>query len=609
MPVDAVSASKEQPGDIRGNLKNVYPFVLRHWRKGSVGAALILVSTLLSFPQPLIFRYMVDTVIMDRRLNLLAGVVLLMVAISGAAKLSGLLEQFYVTRFEQRVTMDIQEHLLGHLLRLPKAFFDGKETGYLTSRISSDVGGLQWFFSSNIVHLVTNVLKLAGGVCFLLYLEWRLALAALVILPGILLMVVYFSNRLHAMSHWSMEQHARVYSRFQESLSSIPLIKAFSTEEQTTARVTSEMRKIFHLSLEQSTVNSVANLAISSMPSIVNLGVLVVGAYWVIKGQWTLGSLLAFQGYLWYVFGPAQFLAGANLQLQNARASLDRVSALLDIVPEENVESGFKVERLGGEIEFRDVSFSYDGREPVLESISFKVLPGEPVAIVGPSGVGKTTLVSLLLRFYNPTSGEVCFDGRPASEYDLSSLRRRIGYVSQSTALLIGTIAENLRYGNTDATDAEIVRAAQAACIHEFIMSLPDGYASEVGERGVNLSEGQKQRLALARALVKDPDILILDEPTAAMDSITEQSIFEALPSVIHGKTLIVVAHRLSTIMHSDLILVLNEGSIVASGNHEELLASSDFYRSMVTCQELADESRPEQWRPSAVTGLLSVVN
>ena len=586
IPADEISGMGELPTDIRSNLTHIYPFILAHWRQGILGAGLIFAGTLLSFPQPLISRYLVDTVIGGRRLNLLAGVILLMVAISGCSKLCGLLQEFYVARFEQMVTMDIQESLLGHVLRLPKAFFDSKETGYLMSRVSSDVGGLQWFFSSTIVHIVTNVLRFAGGIWFLVYLEWRLAVAAVIVLPGLVFMIRYFSDRLRVMSHWLMEQHAQVHSRFQECLSSVPLIKAFSTEDREVSTVVSGVRRIVNLSLEQSTVNSIAGLAIGSMPSVVNLSVLVIGAYWVITGHWTLGSLFAFQGYLGYVFGPAQFLASANLGLQGARASLERVSALFDLVPEENTGKGLIIDRLQGDIEFRNVSFSYDAHNPVLENVSFRVRQGERVAIVGPSGVGKTTLVSLLLRFYRPTSGDVYLDGIPASDIEVRALRRRIGYVSQGTLLLSGTVMENLRYGNQEATDEEVIQAAEAANIHDFVLSLPAGYETEIGQNGVSLSEGQRQRLSIARALIKHPDILVLDEPSSALDNLTEKSIFRSLPFMVRNKTLFVVAHRLSTIEDSDRILLLNECRLVAVGTHQSLLETNDYYRSLYGNQQ-----------------------
>jgi ABC-type multidrug transport system fused ATPase/permease subunit len=295
--------------------------------------------------------------------------------------------------------------------------------------------------------------------------------------------------------------------------------------------------------------------------------------------------LFAFQAYLGYVFSPVQYLATANLDLQDARASLERVSALFEIVPEENTGEGRTIRKLDGEIEFRNVTFSYDSGAPVLKNISFHVRPGERIAIVGPSGVGKTSLLSLILRFYQPTAGEIYFDGRAASEYELSCLRQRIGYVSQNALLLSGTIMENLRYGNPDAREEQILKAAKVAGIHDFICNLPTGYESEIGERGMNLSEGEKQRLSIARALVKDPDILVLDEPASALDSMTEKSIFEPLPGFLQNKTLFIVAHRISTIKNSDHILLLNENRLVAIGKHKSLLETNDYYRSLVNYQ------------------------
>jgi ABC-type multidrug transport system fused ATPase/permease subunit len=421
----------------------------------------------------------------------------------------------------------------------------------------------------------------------LFYLEWRLAIGVLVILPFIAISVRYFSGKVHVLSHQSMEKQAMVSSLFQESLSSVSLIKAFSSEARTIGRLMSGLKSTFQISMEQSTVSSVASFIINFMPAVARGVVLALGAYWVINGQWTLGSLLAFQAYLGYVFSPAQYLASANLELQNARASLERVSALFDIVPEEKIGVGKTVDRLKGEIEFKNVSFSYDDREPVLEDVSFRIHAGEHVAIVGPSGVGKTTLMSLILRFYRPVSGEIYFDGSPATDYEVGSLRRRIGYVSQSTLLLSGTIIENLRYGNPEANEEQVMQATKAAGIHEFIQSLPAGYKTEIGEKGVNLSEGQKQRLSIARALVKNPDILVMDEPTSALDSKTEKSIFHSLPSLIRDKTLFVAAHRLSTIKNSDSILLLNENRLIAVGTHQSLLETNEYYRSLVAFQQL----------------------
>jgi ABC-type multidrug transport system fused ATPase/permease subunit len=586
LPDDRISGQDGYAG-MKINLRNLRPFIVRHWRKGILGAGLIIFTSLLGFPQPIIMRYIVDDVILGRQLELLVGAILLLVGISVAEKLTSLLQKFYFIRFEQVVILDIQHDILDRTLRFPKSFFDDNQTGYLMSRLSSDVQGLRWFFSSTIVYIISNIVRLVGGAVLLIYLEWRLALGVLVILPGIVFCLRYFSDKIHILSHQDMEQQANVSSRFQESLSAISLIKAFTSEARTVRRLMSELKTAFQISLEQFTVSSFASITINFMPGFARIIVLATGAFWVIKGHWSLGSLLAFQAYLGYVFGPAQFLATANLQLQSSRAAIERVSALLDIVPEENTGTGKIVDRLRGDIEFKNVSFSYNGFEPVLKDISFQVRSGEYVAVVGPSGVGKTTLLSLILRFYKPTAGEIYFDGHPASDYEVGSLRRLIGYVSQSTLILSGTIMENLRYGNPEAKKDDVVRAARVAGIHDFIDSLPEGYETKIGERGVNISEGQKQRLALARVLVKDPDILVLDEPTSALDSRTEDSIFQSLPTVIQNKTLFVVAHRLSTIRNSDCILLLNKSNLIAVGTHLSLSETNDYYRSLVAHQQI----------------------
>jgi len=569
------------------NLQNLRPFAVRHWRKGALGALLILLSSMLSFPLPLINRYLIDEVILGKQMNLLFGAAALLVGVKLLAKLVGAWQSFYFTRFEQGVLLDIQEDLFSQTLRLPKAFFDNKETGYLMSSLLSDVTGLRWFFSSTLVTIISSLLRFLGGVVFLVYLEWRLALASLVVLPGLVFAVHLFSSRMRVLGHHGMEEQAEVSRAMQETLSSTELIKAYSAEQRTMRGLMDKLRAALQVRLEQVAVNSIAGMVISIIPEIARAVVLVVGAYWIIQGEWTLGSLLAFQSYLGYVYGPAQFLASANLQLQNALASLERVSALYDIVPEANQGQGKKIERLKGEVDFEKVTFSYDGKETVLHEVSFHIDAGEHVAIVGPSGVGKTTLVSLILRFYKPTVGEIFLDGYPASEFELESLRQRIGYVAQSTLLLSGTIADNLRYGNPKASDDQIIHAAKVAGIHDFISSLPEGYDAHVGERGVNLSEGQKQRLSIARALIIDPDILVLDEPTSALDSLVEKTIIDRLPEMVREKTTFIIAHRLSTIQNSDRILLLNEKRLVAIGTHQELLKKSPYYRTLVANQEI----------------------
>ncbi len=587
LPQDRIAGDQGHHG-LKESLNNLVPYLKRHWRKGCLGGFLILLAALCSFPAPLITRYLIDDVILGRQLGLLVGAVLLLVCFLLAEKLLRMLQEFYFTRLEQQVTLDLQQDLIDRVLKYPKTFFDDHQTGYLMTRLTEDVDGVRWFFSNTIVYIFSNTVRFAGGVCLLFYLEWRLAAAVSILLPALTWCVRYFSGKLYHLNHQAMEHKADLAARLQESLSEATLIKAYASEKRTLRRLLSGWKQVFKTSLQQTSVASCANLLIDSAPGLARVLSLAVGAYWIIDGQWTLGSLLAFQAYLAYVFGPAQILASANLQLQKALAALQRVSALLNVIPEDNAGSGIPVRHLSGNIEFRNVSFAYNGAEPVLHNFSFRVHRGERVAIVGPSGVGKTTLLSLILRFYRPTAGEIYFDAQPASHYQVGALRKRIGYVAQRPRLLSDTIVNNLRYGNPDASQSAVVRAAEAAGIHRFIEKLPKGYQARIGEKGVNLSEGQKQRLAITRALIKDPDILILDEPTAALDAAAEQSLFERLPEVVKEKTLFIATHRLSTINACDRVLVLDENRLVASGSHQDLLKSNAYYQSVITHQHVS---------------------
>lgn len=584
LPVDHLGGAGHYRGLI-SSLKNLQPFARRHLRQGLLGASLVLFTSLLVFPLPLLNRYLIDDVILARQLGLLPGVVILIVGVKGASMLAEQLQRFYFTRFEQDVILDLQGELVERTLHFPKSFFDERQTGYLMSRLTSDVEGLRWFFSGTLVYILSNLVRLIGGAAFLFFLEWRLALAALIILPGLLWVVRFFASRIYVLNRQEMEQRANVSRRVQESISAASLIKAFTSEKREVERVKNELRSAFQINLESVTVGSAANLAVGLLGDAARLIVLLAGAYLVITENWTLGSLLAFYSYLGYVYGPAQSLAYSNFELQRAAAALGRVSALFDIVPEEQPGVGLQITHLQGLVEMDDVSFAYGSDESVLENLSFRVEPGEQIAIIGPSGGGKTTLISLLLCFYRPSKGEIRYDGRPVTNYQLSSLRERIGYVSQQTLLMSGTIADNLSYGNPDSKREDLERAARVAGIHEFINSLPEGYDSPVSELGVNLSEGQKQRISIARALIKNPDILIMDEPTSALDSLVENSIFDALPAAIARKTVFVVAHRLSTVQKASRILLLNEKQLIASGTHSELLKNNDYYRSLVMNQ------------------------
>ena len=585
MPEDRIAGNCGY-GDLKDSLINLSPYFKRHWRRGLLGCLLIIAATLFAFPTPLITRYLVDDVILGGHVGLLAGAIFLLVGCLVAEKIARLLEDFYFARFEQQVTLEIQEDLFAQVLRFPKSFFDDKQTGYLQSRLTEDLDGIRWFFSSTIVHAIGNALRFLGGMVFLFYLEWKLSIAVLILLPGLVWMIRFFSGRIYLLSHQAMEHKAKASGCVQESLSGVSFIKAYANEDRIRAQLMSSAKRVFQISLEQKVLSSIASLTINSMPGIARIIALAVGAFWIINGQWTVGSLLAFQAYLAYVFGPAQFLASSNLQFQKALAALERVAALFDVVPEKNHATGRQVTQLNGNIELKNVSFSYNGYEPVLKDISLRIRAGERLALVGPSGIGKTTLISLILQFYRTTAGEIYFDGHPASQFNSASLRQRIGYVSQIPRIFSGTVLDNLRYGNPDAGKEDILHNAKIAGIHDDLEKLPDGYETGIGENGINLSEGQKQRLSIARALIKDPDILILDEPTSALDGMTERSIFDALPSKLNGKTVLVVSHRISTIMQTDRVVLLNKSGAADIGTHESLYESNHYYRAMVAFQK-----------------------
>jgi ABC-type multidrug transport system fused ATPase/permease subunit len=586
-PQSSLISNKIEKISLRSTWAFLKPFALFHWRTGLIGASLIFLSNLIILPAPLVQRFLVDDVILGKRFDLLPWVVLVLGGIWIITKWLSLFQEFYMIRFQQGVMLELQKSLLNHTLRLPKSFFDKEEIGYLMSRISSDTGRLNWFFSSTLVNLLTNIIRFIGGIFFVFYLEWRLALGTIVFLPLMVFALHFFSQRIRTLNQQGMEQSGIISKHLQEMISAIPLIKAFSSEVREINRVMDAYHAGQKVTIENSVLSSFANIMINLIPDIAKGLVLVIGAYLTMTNSWTLGSLLAFSSYLSYIFGPARIIASMNLSLQSSLVALVRVRALFDIVPEENIDSGKSVERIIGKIRFIDVNFSYGDDENVLENLSFTIQSGDRVAIVGPSGVGKTTLISLLLCFYKPTHGKIIIDDIPLTDYNLPSLRKRIGYVSQSTLLLTGTFWENLCYGHPEATQDDVHKATRIAGIHNFIINLPKGYQSIIDERGVNLSEGQKQRLSIARALIKDPDILIFDEPTSAVDSILEHSILESLPKLVQNKTLFIIAHRLSTIQDSNKILLINEKKLVGIGTHQQLLEHNAYYRELVKNQRI----------------------
>jgi len=587
--------SREKPDDAVGrgslavSLRRRLPFFWPYLRRrGPIGAAwlfLSLAAFLVMYPRPLIYRFIIDRVLLAKELQLLAGALALYAFLALAGKLCSLAKNYYATLFQNHVEVDIQASLFERVLLFPRSFFDTRTTGYIMSRLTDDVGEMSSFFTGYLGYAAMQLLALAGGALALFYLNWKLALVCLVLLPLLFACTRFFMGRSRILGHHVMERGARVDSRLQESLSASTLIKSFASEEEEAGKLRRDLDRTRDASIESSVFNSLAGVSISSMGGLAGLMVLGFGGYLVIKGEWSLGSLLAFQGYLSYVLTPARDLSYSFITLQSSLAALERVSDLMLMVPEEEEGKGIMAQALKGSIDFDHVSFGYGPGSLVLKDLSFSLPAGGKIAIMGPSGAGKTTLLMLLLRFYEPREGSILLDGRPLSGYQARSLRERMGYVSQNIHLLSGTLLENIRYGNRLAGDDEVKEAASTAGIGGFIESLPHGFGTKVEELGKNFSEGQKQRISIARVLLKKPDIVILDEPTSALDGITEKSIVEALPGALRDKTLIIVAHRVATAMAADTVLVLREGELVDRGGHGELLERCALYRDMVGSQ------------------------
>ncbi len=564
-------------GGLWKNLGVLYPSVLRYWRVGAISILILLLSAALAWPAPLLNRYLIDQVILAKRLNLIIPVMLMFVGLGVAVLLTDLLKNFSESRFVNAVMLDLNERLLNKVMSLPKTFFDQSRTGYLISRITTDVNGVRWFISGTAAQMFINVIKLLGGIFFLCYLEWRIAVPVLLLLPLSFVCVRFFSRRAYVMGHYSSEVNARKNSDFTEAVANLPLIKSFAREDQAISRIIGQFKKIIHMDYERQALFSFSNAASNLLPTVVKWGVWAYGAYLIIIGEWQLGSLIAFQSYLTMVFSPITQLANSLNQFEGAHASIDRLSSLLAIASEDNLDSGKIVDKLTGKIEFRNVFFSYETASPVLCDLSMTLEAGKHYVIVGANGVGKTTLVGLILRMYKPLHGEIYFDGMPISELNVRSLRRRFGYVAQSTCLQSGSILDNLRYGNEEATENEVIAAAKLTGIHDFIEKLPEKYQTQLAEAGKNLSEGQKQRIAIARALVCNPDVLILDEPTSAIDNAGEMTLFERLPAVAKNKTIITIAHRLHNIRSADQIIFLRKQQPPLFGSHQELLEDADY--------------------------------
>ena len=555
--------------------------VKNRWKLGFGAALLLTVTSLSTLPIPLISQYLIDKVLLARELQHLALALGLLIGLKLVGQGGSIWQRFLFVRFEEGVRLQLQHHLIERTLRLPKSFFDQSSVGYLLSRIQGDSQGLRFFFSQTLVGGLTALINLIGGSILLLHLHLPMALIAIGTFPFFFLTVHFFARRFHILSHHSMEAGASIFRSLSQQLQRVPLLKAFAREKESASEMDRLNRQATRLVYEQTALGSAAGLAIGIFPDLVRLVVYAWGGYLIIQGRWTLGSLLAFRTSLNMVFGPISMLGNLQNQYQAAKASFLRIAALYGISPEET-DQGLEIRRIDQAVTWEKVSFAYDPEKPVLQEIDCRIEPGERLAIVGTSGVGKTTFISLLMGFYKPSRGQIYVNGRPIQEYRLDQLRLRFAWVSQQVHLMDGSIRENLSLFHPDCSREEIEAACRRASLHQEILAFPRGYDTPVGENGVRLSAGQQQRLSLARALLSDADVFLLDEFTSALDSQNALTVLDTLGAHLAGKTVLVITHSAKVAEKMDRVFFLNDNRLSAVGAHRELLESLEAYRNVL---------------------------
>ncbi|MGQ9501246.1 MAG: ABC transporter ATP-binding protein [Anaerolineae bacterium] len=619
----------DRPHISRSLLRRVAHTAHPYWAPALLTLGAILIVSLLGLVPPLLIRQMIDHAIPQRdlrSLNLLALGMVVIPLLSGAI---GVGQRYLSARIGEGVISDLRQTLYAHMQRMSFRFFTHTRTGELMSRLNNDVVEAQRAVTSTFIEIITNVVTLLTTLAIMLSLEWRLTLLSVIIFPLFFLPARRIGLVLRRIVREAMERNASMNAMMHETLnvSGALLTKLFGRQADEIARFTRLSNEVRDIGVRRAVVGRWFFMMLSGVSAVGTALVFWAGGHLVIGEALTLGTLVAFTSYLAQLYGPIGALSNARVDFAQSLVSFERVFEVLDLPVEiEDAPGAIALERVRGHVRFENVSFSYaagdhlwarlpgvpvepdhprvpagdDGsaedhalflrtraaeRQWAVRELSFEIQPGQLAALVGPSGAGKTTVTYLLPRLYDPTEGRILLDGYDLRQVTLASLTAQIGMVTQETFLFHDTIRANLLYARPDATQAELEEACRAANIHEFIVGLPDGYDTMVGERGYRLSGGEKQRIAIARVLLKDPRILILDEATSSLDSHSEALIQAALQRVMRGRTSLVIAHRLSTILAADLILVLDEGRLVEQGTHNELLARGGLYAMLYNTQ------------------------
>jgi ABC-type multidrug transport system fused ATPase/permease subunit len=578
----------EKGGDRQYSVfRRLLPYLRPHAGTIAVGLLLLFVSIPATNFHPIAWKHIVDDVIGQKRYDLLLPWVAAMFGVQAVGSVLGAIRSNLLEKVGQRMVFDLRNAVYDRVQGQSLAFHHERRVGDLVSRTMGDIDQLQEVAVQGVDSIIANALSFLYVAGVLLSLSWRLGLATLLPIMFVFVLTRYFNARVKTMYRDVRDRLGDVNARLQENLHGLPLIKAFAREEYEANRFRSATGTHLRAQFRATNARSLFFPAVGFVGFFSNILSVGYGAWLTLHGQFTVGGLVAYRGYWWPLFAPINQLATINEMLQRAQAAGARVFELLD-APETLADApdAVPLRLTEGRVAFEKVSFAY-GEEGarVLRDVSFTIEPGQMAALVGPSGAGKTTVLNLLLRFYDPSEGRVLLDGQDIARVTQASLRARMAYVPQEPFLFNGTIGGNIRYGCPDAPEPEVERAARMANAHDFIEALPGGYATEIGERGVKLSGGQRQRIAIARAFLADPAVLILDEPTSAVEPESEQIVQQSLSLLMRGRTTFVTSHRLSLVRDADVILAFEGGRLTERGTHADLLARGGLYATMYEMQ------------------------
>ncbi|GMB01299.1 lipid A export permease/ATP-binding protein MsbA [Pelosinus sp. IPA-1] len=535
---------------------------------------------------PWILKGVIDDVLTTKNMTMLNTIAIGIVIVYFLRGIFFYGQTYLMSYIGQKVIIDIREGVYRHLQRLSLSYYEKRQTGKIMSYITNDVAAVQGALVESMIELVTEGMTLIGSLGAMFYLHWKLSLLTLVTLPLVGQAINIFGKKLRRSSTAMQERAADITSVLQESISSVRVIKSFAREDYEIARFNRENEQNFRAVMKNSQIMATLTPVIEFLAAIGVTMIIWYGGREVISENLTAGSLVAFLVYAVNLSNPIKRLSRVYGSIQKALSAAERVFEVLDTKPEiEDMPNAMPLSTINGYVALNQVTFEYKEGEPALSQVNLSINPGQVVAIVGPSGAGKTTIANMIPRFYDPTDGNITIDGIDIKTVTLHSLREQIGIVPQETILFNGSVYENILYGKLDATQDEVIQAAKAANAHNFILDMPGGYETQIGERGSKLSGGQRQRISIARAILKNPRVLILDEATSALDTESEKLVQEAIDKLMIGRTSVVIAHRLSTVQRADLIVVMDKGRIKEKGTHKELLAAGGLYSKLYQVQ------------------------